>query len=306
MTYPARSSRKHTGMATRIAAWIDLLQMTCRRNFRNRDRRLLPIRADQQSASLMHSFPPDHSGVVPMHNSHTKSGPKYSVTKGRGRPSFEIKDRMDIGRCGHEIRRRLNLFAFVTFICLIFFSADLTSARASDNQLPYRMLMEKFGDNSELKPEELDLLPSALRSYLMHGQVDWKKHGVTGFSRKISNRHVIFSTHRDSFGLNSKAAIYSTNGQWTRLFLPYIRDDGSVFVSQYHSNLRWSSDTNIFHTTVCSDVLPGELKNICTRYFFDIHWKESSLIRIEGLIRSFGRKRAWTTIWEKGQWVDGR
>lgn len=186
-------------------------------------------------------------------------------------------------------------------------------ALAEDFKLLSRQdLMEQFANNTELKSQDLDLFPLGMKRFLIQGQSDWEKYRISGFSRKISGRHILFSTDREGLGSASKAVIYSSDGQWLPLMLPQIRRDKTIIFSAFHNHLRWDEEDNLLYSNYCSDVGLSEAEYLCARYYYEIRWNTSSLKRLDGLKNTKGFKRTtgltstWTTIWENGKWLDDR
>lgn len=206
---------------------------------------------------------------------------------------------------------RMKKILTIILLGIHFFSTHFVSAGEIKN-LSRQDLMKQFADNPELKPHDLDLFPLEMKRFLVGPYEDWEKDRITGFSKKISGRHVLFSTDREGLGGNSKAVIYSSLGQWQPLMLPQLGRDNTIRFSSSSSRLRWDTDSNLLYSNHCTDVGLSEVRYLCGRYFYEIHWARSSLTRIDGLAKTKGHKRTpsgkwtWRKIWENGKWLEAQ
>lgn len=194
---------------------------------------------------------------------------------------------------------------------VLFFSTHFVSAGEIKN-LSRQDLMKQFADNPELKLHDLDLFPLEMKRFLVRGHLDWEKDRITGFSKRISGRHVLFSTDREGLGGHSKAVIYSRQGQWQPLMLPQLGRDNTIRFSSSSSRLRWDTDSNVLYSNHCTHVGLSEVRYLCARYFYELHWAQSSLTWIDGLAKTTGFKRTpsgkwtWRKIWENGKWLEAQ
>ncbi len=194
--------------------------------------------------------------------------------------------------------------ALIILLCgLCLFSAVVGPARADERT--FRELLREYTSNRALKRADLAVFPAAMQAHLGHADVtDWRSRGISGFSRKIGRRTLLVAVDREGMGFTARAAVYTSGERWRPVFLPSVQRGGPVISRIEFPRLEWGEKASSFHTTLCSDVGPGNGgENVCWRSYYDIGWSETRLTKIERLGKTGFPTTEWNTVWENGNWV---
>ncbi len=208
--------------------------------------------------------------------------------------------------------------AVFLLIVTIILAACAPASVENDNKgssIDRREFQKKFNNNPNIQESDLRFLPVELQRYL--GRSSWKRHNLTGYSRKIESGIYLFVSNRNAtvVGQQSKGVILSTRRhrtispdgfiKWRRLFLPSPKLGSPIEVTDTHFNLIWNDKLNMVQTSMCSDTGGG-----CGRSSYKVRLSSYRLINIEYKNEypdpkcTNGIKALdWTLVWDAGEWL---